>query len=237
VVQVTAGFSALALALIAGRRGERSGAGHAPALSLAGGALLWVGWSGIVGGWALGATDDAATAILNLHFAACAGMFCWAMLDQLLTGRVSATGLLSGAIAGLAAISASAGLVGAGGAMLIGLMAAFICRCVSAAVRGLIDDPAGVFALHGVGGLLGVMLLAPFTLPLLGGVGFDPSVNLVTLLVSQSIGLGAVALWAMIGSSIIALTVSLIAPLRAAQADEEDGLDAAQHGQQSWDFR
>lgn len=237
VIQVTAGFSALALALIAGRRGGERGFGHAPALSLGGGALVWVGWSGIVGGWALGATDDAATAILNLNFAACAGLFGWAVLDQILSRRVSATGLMSGAIAGLAAVSASAGLVGTGGAMLIGLIAAIVCRIGAAAAGSFLDDPAGVFAVHGLGGLTGVLLLPVFTLPLLGGVGFEGAVSIPSVLVSQALGVAVVAGWAVLGTAIVALALSLAIPLRIGRDDEEEGLDAVQHGQQAWDFR
>lgn len=237
VMQASAGFSALALTLIAGRRRATSEAGHAPLLTMAGGALLWVGWSGIVGGWALGATDDAATALLNLHFAASAGLIGWALLDRLLTGRITATGLLSGGIAAMAAISACAGLVGTGGAMLIGLIAAFVCRIGAAWTDRFLDDPAHVFAVHGLGGLTGALLLPFFTLPLLGGVGFEGNIGAISVFVSQALGLAVVAGWAIIGTAIIAVSVSLIAPLRVAEAQEEEGLDAAQHGQQGWDFR
>ncbi|MET0371206.1 MAG: ammonium transporter [Sphingobium sp.] len=237
VMQVTAGFAALVLALIAGRRTDPSHPGHGPVLSLAGGALVWVGWSGIVGGWALGATDDAATAILNLHFAACAGLFGWAIIDKVLTGRVSATGLLSGAIAALAAISAAAGLVGTEGAMLIGLIAAIVCRTGATIADALVDDPAHVFAVHGLGGLTGILLLPLFTLPLMGGVGFEAGVGAWAVLVAQVTGLAVVGGWALLGTAIIALTVSFIVPLRVGEAEEAEGLDASHHDQQAWDFR
>lgn len=237
VVHGTAGFSALALALIAGRRRDPASVGHAPVLSLAGGALLWIGLSGMVGGWALGATDDAATALLNHHFAACAAALTWALLDHVLGKRTTATGILSGALAGIAAIAASAALVGTGGAMLIGVIAAFVCRLVHPLVARHVDDSASVFVIHGLGGATGMLLLPAFALPLMGGVGFDIGITLTGALISQAIGLVIVALWAMVGSAIAALIVSMLIPMRATAQEEADGLDLAQHGQQGWDFR
>lgn len=237
VVHGVAGFSALALALIAGRRRDPASVCHSPVLSLAGGALLWIGLSGMVGGWALGATDDAATALLHHHFAACAAALTWALLDHVLGKRTTATGILSGALAGIAAIAASAALVGTGGAMLIGVIAAFICRLAQPLVARHVDDSASVFAIHGLGGATGLLLLPVFALPLMGGVGFDIGITLTGALTSQAIGLVIVALWAMVGSAIAALIVSMLIPMRATAQEEADGLDLAQHGQQGWDFR
>jgi len=237
VLHGTAGFSALALAIIVGTRREPSDPGHTPLLAMAGGALLWIGLSGAVGGWALGATDDAATAILNHLFAACAAALGWGLLDKLLGARTRATGILSGALAGVAAISASAALVGTGGAMLIGLIAAIVARTGAAIVAGKVDDSAGTFAIHGLGGLTGTLLLPVFVLPLMGGVGFDANISLTGALTSQAIGLVIVALWAMVGSAIAALIISVVIPMRVSAQEESDGLDASQHGQQGWDFR
>ena len=151
--------------------------------------------------------------------------------------RTSATGILSGALAGIAAIAASAALVGTGGAMLIGVIAAFICRLAHPLVAGRVDDSASVFVIHGLGGATGTLLLPVFALPLMGGVGFDIGITLTGALTSQAIGLIIVALWAMVGSAIAALIVSMLIPMRATAQEEADGLDLAQHGQQGWDFR
>lgn len=237
VLHGAAGFSALALALIAGARREPSNPGHAPVLSLAGGALLWVGLSGAVGGWALGATDDAATAILNHLLAACAAALIWALVDRVLSARTSATGIMSGALAGVAAISASAALVGTGGAMLIGVIAAVVVRLATGVLSGRVDDSGSVFAIHGLGGVTGMVLLPVFVLPLMGGVGFDANISLTGALMSQAAGVIIVALWAMVGSAIAALIVSTVIPMRVSAQEEADGLDRSQHGQQSWDFR
>lgn len=237
VLHLCAGFSALALLLIVGRRRAVADPGHAPVLGLAGGALLWVGWAGVAGGWALGATDEAATAILNSHFAACAGALAWITAERLLTGRVKATAVLSGALAGLVAISASAALVGSGGAMAIGAMAAIVCRSGKAVLGARIDDAADVFVIHGLGGLTGALLLVPFVLPALGGVGFMAGISPGGALIAQLLGIAMVALWAMIGSAIVALILSMLMPARLSAQQEAEGLDAAQHGQQGWDFR
>lgn len=237
-VHMTAGFSALALVLIAGRRQETTRQPHATLLSLVGSGLVWVGWFGITGGWALGATDDAASAILNTHFAACSSALAWGLLDRLFTSRTSATGIASGAMAGLVAISAGAALVGTGGAMLIGLIAAIVCRAVAQILAtSRVDDSAAIFAIHGIGGLLGMVLLVPFTLTQLGGVGFDPGIDLTGLLLTQGVAIAAVALWAMLGTAILALAISIVVPLRVGEIEEAEGLDSAHHGQQGWDFR
>lgn len=237
-VHATTGFSALALALIAGRRQQAPALpGHAPLLSLAGGALLWIGLSGAVGGWALGATDDAATAILNHHFAACAAALTWATIDRMLTGKTSATAFLSGAVAGIAAISASAALVGTGGAMMIGALAALLCRIGAGLLEGRVDDGAHLFAVHGLAGAVGALALPIFALPVLGGVGLEANTGLSSALLSQGIGLTVVAIWAIVGSAMAALIISVLLPMRGSAADEAEGLDAVQHGQQAWDFR
>lgn len=237
VIHVTAGFSALALAVIAGRRRIATDPGHAPIMSIVGGALMWVGWAGIMGGWALGATDNAASAILNAHLAACAGAIGWMVIDQITGGRVKPTGALSGVLAGLVAVSASAALVGTGGAMLIGLAGAIVCRTGKALLGRLIDDAADLFLIHGLGGLTGVMLLPVLVQPILGGVGFDADINLTSAMLSQVIGIVAVGLWAVLGSAIVALLLSVPLQMRGSAQEEAEGLDAVQHGQQGWDFR
>lgn len=236
VVHLCAGFSALTLVLIVGKR-QAVPTGHAPVLGLAGGVLLWIGWAGMVVGWAFGASDEAATAILNGHFAACAGAFGWMLVERIDAGRVTATSPVSGALAGLVAISASASVVGTGGAMAIGLIAALLCRIGKGLLGARIDDAADIFLIHGIGGLTGMLLLVPFALPALGGVGFAAGISLGGALVAQIIGIAGVAIWAMIGSAIIALILSVVVPARIGARAEAEGLDLAQHGQQGWDFR
>ena len=144
---------------------------------------------------------------------------------------------MAGALAGIAAIAASAALVGSGGAMLIGGIAALLSRLGLAVTQRWIDDAAQIFVIHGVGGLAGALLLPLGVLPLLGGVGFEAGISLTDAIVGQLIGIIVVAFWAMAGSAIVALAISVIIPMRVAEPVENEGLDAAHHGEQSWDFR
>lgn len=237
VIHATVGFSALALVLVVGQRRSTPAVRHSPLLEASGLALVWIGLAGLVGGWAMGATDDAATAILNHHVATCAGALVWALVDRALTGKSGVSGVAAGALSAMAAVAASAALVGTGGALLIGATSALVGRLCIGVARRWIDDGGDIVVLHGIGGATGAMLLPIFALPFLGGVGFDPSITLTSALVSQLIAAIAVALWAMIGSAIAAFAVSIVIPMRVTEPAEAEGLDAAQHGQQAWDFR
>lgn len=237
VIHTTAGFSALALTLIVGPRKQAGGGGHAPLFSIVGGAILWIGLSGAAGGWALGAIDVAAIAILNHVLAGCAGALAWALIDRIGGGSSSATGFASGAVAGVAAVAASAGLIGAGGAILIGVAGATIGRSGAAIVRRRVDDVGEIFVIHGLGGAVGALALALFILPKFGGVGLEGDPSFLSMLGTQALGVVVVALWALVGSAIAALMVSLAIPMRVSAQTEAEGLDAAEHGEQSWDFR
>ncbi|MGC4250580.1 MAG: ammonium transporter, partial [Sphingobium sp.] len=132
-------------------------------------------------------------------------------------------GAVAGALAGMAAGAASAALVGTGGAMLIGSIAAAVCRGIGGSVGTLTDDPARIFLLHGIGGAAGGLLLPVFVLPMMGGVGFEGSVGLGGALLSQAIGVTVIALWSMAGTAVAAFLISVALPLGADPEDEENG--------------
>jgi len=241
VVHVTAGVSALVIALLIGKRGgfpQVVATPHSPPLTLVGAGMLWVGWFGLVGGSALGAGDGAASAILNSHFAACAGALAWLALERLMRGKSSAIGVATGAIAGLTSVSAAAGMVGPLGAMAMGLIGGMVCFGSLGLLRGRwqLDDSLGVFAVHGVGGIVGSLLLAPFAGARLGGVGYDEGVNAVTQLVAQTVGVGAVALWSAVATLAISLIVAVFLPMRVSADAEAEGLDMSSHGARAWEF-
>jgi Amt family ammonium transporter len=241
VVQVTAGVSALVIALLIGKRAgfpKTQAAPHAPALTLVGAGMLWVGWFGMVGGSALGAGDSAASAILNSHFAACTGALAWLGAERVAFGKSTPTGIATGAIAGLTTITAGAGMVGPLGAMLIGLVGAVLCFGALSLLRRTwhLDDSLGVFAVHGVGGVTGALLLAPFATTRLGGVGYDEGMSAVTQLVAQGVGVAAVALWAAVATLAISLIVAVFIPMRVPADAEMEGLDMASHGTKAWEF-
>ncbi len=239
VVHTTAGVSALVIALLLGKRKgwpKTPMLPHAPGLTMAGAALLWVGWFGFNGGSALTATDDASAAIINTHVAAAVASLVWILIEKFSLGKPTSVGWATGAIAGLATITPAAGFVGPGAAILLGLAGALACYGALQLVkfRFEIDDSLDVFAVHGVGGITGSLLLAVFLLPALGGLGYAEGGGLGVQLIAQAVGVGAVALWSAVATAVLALMCSLIFPMRASEEEERDGLDIASHGERSW---
>ncbi|NNC71855.1 MAG: ammonium transporter [Sphingomonadaceae bacterium] len=241
VVHTTAGVSALVVALLLGRRKgfpEKMIPPHGAALTMAGAAMLWVGWFGFNGGSGLAANFDAGAAILNTHVAASAAALTWALIEKIRFGKSTGVGVATGVIAGLATITPAANVVGIGGAMALGVLAGAICFvAVGLVKRGFkIDDSLDVFAVHGVGGMLGALLLAVFVAPSLGGVGYAGGNSMVSQLVTQLTGIGAVALWSAFATAALAWLVGIVFPMRATEEDEHNGLDLGQHGEKAWDW-
>ena len=220
-----AGISALVAALVIGRRTGWPGAAaatHNPVMVLAGGALLLVGNFALNGGWTLAATDDASSAIINAHVAACTSALVWLLIEKLRTRTVSAMGAVSGLLAGLAAIAPASGLVSPGAAILIGVIAAPACyfglRFVTETLA--IDDSNHAFALHGIGGLVGALLVAVFISDGFGGVGYGEGGSMIGQLVAQLIGLAGVAMWSILATLIISYGVAMAIPMRISPAEE-----------------
>ncbi|TRD12532.1 ammonium transporter [Erythrobacter insulae] len=241
VVHTTAGVSAIVVAMLLGKRKgfpEQFMMPHAPVLTVIGAALLWVGWFGFNGGSALGANDNAASAIISTHIAASAAALTWLLCEKLSLGKPTSIGWATGAIAGLATITPAAVFVSPGAAILFGILGSLICYGAIQLVKNRwhIDDSLDVFAVHGMGGLLGTMLLAVFISPDFGGTGYFGEMTMTSQLTAQAIGIGAVALWSAVGTVIIALMVSIVFPLRVAADDEQDGLDISSHGERGWEL-
>ncbi|MBN8819629.1 MAG: ammonium transporter [Sphingomonas sp.] len=241
VVHTTAGISALVLALLIGKRqgfGQTLILPHSPTLTLIGAGLLWVGWFGFNGGSALGASTDAALAILNTHLAASAAALCWIGLERIKLGKPTTVGLATGAIAGLATVTPAAGQICALGAIGLGALAGLVCFYAVQLVRNRlgIDDSLDVFAVHGVGGMLGSILLAPLATTALGGVGYAEDGGAIPQLVAQLVGVGAVALWSAIWTVVLAMLVSVFLPMRVSGDAEREGLDLASHAERGWEL-
>ena len=241
VVHTTAGVSALVVAIMMGKRTgwpKTMMLPHSPALTVAGAAMLWVGWFGFNGGSALTATDDAAAAILNTHIAASMAALVWILIEKFKVGKPTAVGVATGAIAGLATITPAAGFVGPGASILIGAAAAIVCFLAVGLVKNgfKIDDSLDVFAVHGVGGMLGSLLLALFIGGGFGGTGYPEGMAFGSQFVAQLIGVGAVAIWSAVATLILGLGISFILPMRVSEDDERDGLDIANHGERAWDL-
>lgn len=241
VVHTTAGVSALVAAILLGKRQgfpKTLMLPHSPSLTMAGAALLWVGWFGFNGGSALAANDDAASAIINTHVAACAAAMVWLLIERFSVGKPTSVGFATGAIAGLATVTPAAGFISPGAAMVLGVIAAAVCYPMIQIVkkRLKIDDSLDVFAVHGVGGIVGSLLLAVFLSPTLGGTGYAEGSGMINQLAAQAVGVGVVAIWSAVASAVIAVLVSLIFPMRVSEDAEREGLDLTSHGERAWEM-
>ena len=241
VVHTTAGISALVAALLLGKRQgfpKTLMLPHSPALTMAGAALLWMGWFGFNGGSALAANDDAASAIINTHIAASMAALAWLAIEKWKVGKPTSVGFATGAIAGLATVTPAAGFISPAAAMVFGIIAAIACYAAIQLVkqRLKIDDSLDVFAVHGVGGMIGSILLAFFLHPALGGTGYATDMGMTSQLGAQLAGVGVVALWSAVATAIVALAVSMLIPMRVTEDEERDGLDLASHGERAWEF-
>lgn len=242
VVHTTAGVSALVAALMIGKRTgfpNRLMLPHSPSLTVAGAGLLWVGWFGFNGGSALAASDvGAASAIIVTHLSASAATLTWMLIERIKVGKSTAVGFATGAVAGLATITPAAGSVGPAGAILIGFIGAAGCFYFVSLIKGVlkIDDSLDVFAVHGVGGILGSILLAVFASESLGGVGYAEGAGMASQLWIQTKAVGIVAIWAAVLTLIIGYMVSMVLPMRVSEEAERDGLDISSHGERAWDL-
>ena len=211
---------------------------HSPTLVITGAALLWVGWFGFNGGSAVAANDDAASAIINTHAAACAASLVWLLIERFSVGKPTSIGFATGAVAGLATITPAAGMVAPGAAIVIGVLAACVCYPMIQVIkkRMTIDDSLDVFAVHGIGGMTGSLLLAVFMAPALGGTGYAEGASMITQLGGQVVGVGVVAMWSIVATAVLALGVSWIIPMRVSDDAEREGLDLTSHGERGWEY-
>ncbi len=241
VVHTTAGISALVVAALLGKRQgfpKTLMLPHSPSLTMAGAALLWVGWFGFNGGSALAANDDAASAIINSHLAASMAALTWILIERIKVGKPTSVGFATGAIAGLATITPAAGFVSPGASIIIGIIAALACFPMIQIVKQKlhIDDSLDVFAVHGIGGITGSLLLAIFMHDAIGGPGYDEGGSMLSQLAAQGIGVFTVAAWSALATTLIALMVGLVFPMRVSEDDEREGLDLASHGERAWEL-
>jgi Amt family ammonium transporter len=221
VVHMTAGASALVLALMIGRRKDWTRPPHNPGYVMIGASMLWVGWFGFNGGSALAADGVAASSVVVTHIAAAAGALSWCIWEGIKTGKFSLVGIVTGTIAGLATSTPAAGYIHPFAAMITGALAGVLCQEALRLVRIRlkIDDALDVFAVHCVGGGLGIILVAAF--------GEAP-------MVAQFGSLVICLLWTVIMTYIIAKLVTVVVPMRVSAEDEVQGLDIASHGEQAY---
>jgi len=241
VVHTTAGVSALVVAWLLGPRTgfpKTLMLPHSPALTMLGAGLLWVGWFGFNGGSALAGNAAAASAIINTHTAACAAALVWIAIEAHHVGKATSVGFATGAVAGLATVTPAAGMISPLASAVFGLSAALICYPMIQIVKQKwkIDDSLDVFAVHGVGGMTGSLLLALAMEPSLGGSGYAPGMSLGLQIHAQILGVGVTALWSAVVTAALAWGLSKVVPMRASDDEQREGLDITYHGERAWEM-
>ena len=258
VVHIAAGLSALAAALVVGRRKgcvywkdqlkalDNKGTGKPAFLAtefkptnipyvILGAGLLWFGWFGFNGGSALAADNLAASAVVVTNLAAAAAAVSWMLMDWVIKGKPSAIGIAVGAVCGMAAITAASGYVSFMAAVIIGLIAGVVSNLVAnwRAGRSRIDDTLDVFACHGVGGLWGSVAVGLFASASVNGVSGLFYGNVGQLL-SQLLAVAVVAPFAFFGSYLLLKAINVFSPLRVTPEAEDAGLDLSEHGEEAY---
>jgi Amt family ammonium transporter len=242
VVHLTAGVSAVAAAIVLGRRSgidkKREIRPNNIPFVILGAAILWFGWFGFNGGSALAADDIAVQAIVNTNMAAAAAAVSWMLMDWWRRGKPSAVGIAVGAVAGLVAITPAAGYVTTMAAIVIGLVGGTISNTVANwyALRAKLDDSLDVFAAHGAGSIWGVLATGIFATTMVNPNGPNGLLygNPHQFLL-QAFGLLVVGTFSFVGAYALLRLTNLITPLRVSPEEEEEGLDITQHGEESYE--
>jgi Amt family ammonium transporter len=250
VVHITSGVSALVCAIYIGKRigyQVEPMKPHNLVISTIGACLLWVGWFGFNAGSALGASSLATSAFVATHFAAAAATLGWVAMEWFANGKPSILGGISGAVAGLVAITPASGFVTPMSALLIGLLAGVFCYFAVVKVKIALgyDDSLDAFGVHGVGGTLGAIMTGVFATNAINSGLKDSAGNPLPLglvdgnggqILNQLIGAGIAWVLAIAGSLVLLKVTDMLVGLRASQADEIQGLDISMHGEEGYDL-
>ncbi len=223
VVHETAGLAALVVAFFLGARKVKTKPPHNPGFVMIGASMLWVGWYGFNAGSQLAADGGAAMALVVTHISAAAASLSWAAYERIKYGKASLVGLVTGSIAGLASITPASGFVGPLEALLIGTIAGVVTQEACGLIKNKlnIDDTLDVFAVHGIGGIFGTVMIAVFGAGAWG---------------AQLGSLAIVGAFTLVVTTILVKTITLIIPIRVSEEDEYTGLDLASHGERAYDI-
>jgi Amt family ammonium transporter len=246
VVHVTSGVSALVCALYLGKRvgyPKEPSPPHSVVLSFIGACLLWVGWFGFNAGSAVNASGLATSAFVNTHFATAAAAIGWAVAEWIRNGKPSALGAISGAVAGLVAITPASGFVQPMSALFIGLVAGVFCFLMVTVVKGMFgyDDSLDAFGVHGAGGTIGAILTGVFATSVINPVyGAGKPTGWIEgnghQVLNQLAGVAIAWVLSIVGTLILLKLVDMVIGLRVTREDEIEGLDVTQHGEEGYDF-
>ena len=242
VVHLTCGVGALVIAVVLGpRKGFPSTAmpPHNRTMVVTGAAMLWVGWFGFNAGSSWAADGLAGMAMLVTHISAATGALTWMAIEWIKGGKPTIVGIATGMVAGLATITPAAGSVGPEGALLIGLMAGSICFYATQAVKGVfgIDDSLDVFPVHGVGGIIGIIMVSFLGVQggFLGSSAGEEWVPMEQLMI-QLKGIVVIGLWTAIASWVILKFIGSFTALRVTEEEEYEGLDVVEHEERGYDL-
>ena len=235
VVHINAGVAGLVAAIVLGKRigyGREPMAPSNLALTVIGAAMLWVGWFGFNAGSALAADGRAGMAMAVTQIATAAAAMAWLFAEWATNGKPSVLGIVSGAIAGLVAITPASGFVGPTGGLIIGLIAGVVCFWGATSLKRKLgyDDSLDAFGVHGIGGIIGAILTGVFAMESIGGVkgALEGNVGQIT---TQLLGVGVIVVYTAIGTFIILKIIDVVIGLRVTEEEEREGLDIALHGE------
>jgi Amt family ammonium transporter len=252
VVHINSGIAGLVGALILGKRigyGREAMAPHSLALAMVGASLLWVGWFGFNAGSNLEANGVAALAMMNTFVATAAAALAWMFAEWSAKGKPSLLGLITGAIAGLVAVTPASGFAGPMGSIVLGLIAGVICFIFCTSVKNAFgyDDSLDVFGVHCIGGIIGALGTGILVNPALGGAGVADYITkpgellvaeyaLVPQMITQGKAVLLTLVWSGVGSAIIFTVVGAIFGLRPVEEREREGLDITEHGERAYNY-
>ncbi|MBR9912058.1 MAG: ammonium transporter [Gammaproteobacteria bacterium] len=247
VVHITAGVAALVAAIVIGNRSgfpTTAMPPHNMTMTITGAGMLWVGWFGFNAGSALAANGDAAMAMTVTHISAAAGSLAWVCMEKIKFGKPSVLGIVTGMVAGLGTITPASGFVGPAGAMVIGISAGIICFFMTQLVKRTwkIDDSLDVFPVHGIGGILGSLLVAFFASPDIGlfsgfGAAADSGYSIGGQFKVQLIGVVATLVYTGVVTWVVLKVVGVLTNgIRVSQEDETAGLDLVSHEETGYKF-
>ena len=242
VVHLTCGVGALVIAIMLGPRkgfGTTAMPPHNRTMVVTGAAMLWVGWFGFNAGSSWAADGLAGMAMLVTHISAATGALTWMAIEWIKGGKPTIVGIATGMVAGLATITPAAGSVGPEGALLIGLMAGTICFYATQAVKGVfgIDDSLDVFPVHGVGGIIGIIMVSFLGVQggFLGSSAGEEWIPMEQFMI-QLKGIAVIGIWTAVASWIILKAIGSLTPLRVTEEEEYDGLDVVEHEERGYDL-
>jgi ammonium transporter, Amt family len=248
VVHINAGIAGIVGALMVGKRighGKEVMAPHSMVQTMIGASLLWVGWFGFNAGSNLEANGGAALAMVNSFVATAAAALSWMFAEWIVRGKPSMLGILSGAVAGLVAVTPASGFAGPMGAIVLGLVVGVVCLFFVSVVKNAFgyDDALDVFGVHCIGGIVGALGTGILVSPLLGGTGIMDyttgkiaDYDMWTQLIAQGKAVGTTLVWSGVGSMILYKVVDVLVGLRASPEAEREGLDLTDHGERAYDL-